>query len=89
MYKQDKIGVDGNIDGLLGELSHDIRLAKEHVAAMEAMYEEAMNAYIDARIERDKARNELKCLESIDEVLRRARTDVDQAYDDWLKLHKS
>lgn len=41
MYKQDKVGVDVRIDGMLGELSYDIERAKKHVEACKKAYEEA------------------------------------------------
>lgn len=96
MYKQDKIGVDVRIDGMTGELSHDIEHAKDRVKLLKEAYENAhetalaaMNASIDAAWELDKAERELKKLESIDEKLRQAKKDVDQAYDAWLEWRKS
>lgn len=96
MYKSDKIGVDTRIDGMLGELSYDIERQKTFVEALKEEYEEAhafavqaMNASIDAAIERDKAIKELERLESIDAALRRARNDVDQAFDNWMDWYKS
>jgi hypothetical protein len=90
MYKSDKIGIDTRIGGMLGELSYDIERQKEFVEAMKEEYEEAfafavqaMNASVDAAIERDKAIKELERLESIDKMLREAKISVDQAYDDW------
>ena len=93
MYKQDKVGVDVRIDGMLGELSYDIERAKKHVEACKKAYEEAhelaTNAVIascDANFELHIAERNLENLESIDKQLRQARTDVDKAYNDWLKL---
>lgn len=96
MYKQDKVGVDVRIDGMTGELSYDIESAKQCVEARKKEYEdahnaalEAMNASIDAAWELRKAELELEKLESIDTMLRRAKEDVDQAYDAWLEWRKS
>lgn len=96
MYKQDKIGVDVRIDGMTGELSYDIESVKAYVETLTKAYEdaheaalEAMNASIDAYCALDKAKRELEKLESIDEKLRKAKEDVDQAYDAWLKWQKS
>lgn len=96
MYKSDKIGVDTRIGGMLGELSYDINHQIAVVESLKDAYEEAheaavtaMNASIDAAIERDKAIKELERLESIQEMLRHAMEDVDWAYNDWLEWRKS
>ena len=96
MYKQDKVGVDVRIDGMTGELSYDIESMKAYVESLTKEYEDAheaaikaMNASIDAYCALDKAKRELDKLESIDAKLRKAKEDVDQAYDAWLEWRKS
>lgn len=96
MYKQDKIGVDIRIDGLTGELSHDIEHAKDRVKLLKEAYmiaheaaDAALRQSIDAAWDLNQAERELEKLKSIDEKLRQAKKDVDQAYDDWIEWHKS
>lgn len=96
MYKSDKVGVDVCIDGMLGELSYDIEHEKRHVEACKKAYEEAhelalqaMNESCDAYYRLITAELDLEKLEIIDKHIRQARTDVDEAYNDWLKWRKA
>lgn len=96
MYKQDKTGVDVRIDGMTGELSHDIQRAKDYVETMKKVYikaqEEATQAslvLVHAFEDLVEAESELNDLMRIDRKLREAKRDIDRAYEEWVDWHKS